>query len=349
MSTKLAAGAVAGVAGLILASVIGTAAVGGTSASAANTTGIKAGKVPADFLPWVMKAGALCDGESPALIAAQISQESNFNAAAVGPETSSGTAKGAAQFVDASWGTWGRDDDGSGTASPYDIGDAVMAQGRYMCALVKRAKDSGYPGGAISLALAGYNAGWGRVDQYQGVPPASFAGGQTYNYVRDIIAKAAEWVDGVPAVAGTGSGADAARKAATYLGTPYVYGGGTPEGPSTGFCSGNTGYLNGVCFAASHQGFDCSSLTENAWWSTTHLPRTAADQYTATASHPVSMDALQVGDLIFWSHTGSGSDAYHVAMYYGDGKIIEAPRTGKNVQIVKLYRSGGLVGATRPA
>ncbi|MFF4709595.1 NlpC/P60 family protein [Streptomyces sp. NPDC001297] len=349
MSVKLAAGAAAAVGGLILASVIGAAAVGGTPASAAGATGIKAGKVPGEFLSWVMKAGALCDDESPALIAAQLYQESHFNAAAVGPETSSGTAKGAAQFTDASWGTWGRDDDGNGNASPFDIGDAVMAQGRYMCALIERAKDSGYSGGAVALALAGYNGGWGRVQQFQGVPPESFAQGQTYNYVHDIIDRAAEWADAVPAVTGTGSGADAVRKAATYLGLPYVWGGGTPAGPSTGFCSGNNGYLDGVCFAASHEGFDCSSLTQNAWWSTTHLPRTASDQYNATASHPVSMDALQVGDLIFYSHTGSGSDAYHVVMYYGDGKVIEAPKTGKNVQIVKLYRTGGLVGATRPA
>ncbi|WP_078652879.1 NlpC/P60 family protein [Streptomyces sp. NRRL F-525] len=351
MPAKLAAGAAAAVGGLILASVIGVAAVGGgSSASAASATGIKAGKVPAAFLPWVTKAGGLCADESPALIAAQIYQESHFDAAAVGPETSSGTAKGPAQFIDSTWGTWGRDDDGSGTASPFDIGDAVMAEGRMMCALIERAKESGYPGGSVALALAGYNAGWGRVDQYQGVPPESFAAGQTYNYVHDIIDRAAAWVDTIaPAVAGSGSGADAARKASTYLGLPYVWGGGTPEGPSQGFCSGNNGYLNGSCFAATHSGFDCSSLTQNAWWSTTHLPRTAADQYTATASHPVSMDALQVGDLIFYSHTGSGSDAYHVAMYYGGGMIIEAPRTGKNVQIVKLYRSGGLVGATRPA
>ncbi|MFM9625310.1 NlpC/P60 family protein [Streptomyces turgidiscabies] len=348
MSTKLAAGAAAAVGGLILASVIGTAVIGDTSASAASQTGVKAGVVPADFLPWVMKAGALCPDESPALIAAQLYQESKFDAAAVGPETSSGTAKGPAQFVDGTWGTWGRDDDSSGTASPYDIGDAVMAQGRYMCALIERAKSSGYPGGAVSLALAGYNAGWGRVEQYEGVPPESFAAGQTYNYVRDIIARAAEWAAAVSAVTGTGTGADAARKAAMYLGLPYVWGGGTPAGPSTGFCSGNNGYLNGACFAANHQGFDCSSLVQNAWWPATHLPRTAADQYNATASRPVSMDALQVGDLIFYSHTGRGGDSYHVVMYYGDGKVIEAPKTGKNVQVVPLYRTGGLVGAARP-
>lgn len=351
MSKQLAVGAVAAVGGLILAGVIGTAAIGNTATtSTTSTSGLKSGVVPADFLPWVMRAGALCPDESPALIAAQLYQESKFNAAAVGPPTDSGTAKGPAQFVDGAWGTWGRDDDGNGTASPYDIGDAVMAQGRYMCALMEEAKGSKYPGTTAALALAAYNAGWGRVQQYRGVPPALFADGQTYNYVRDIIARAGEWAATLPAVTGTGSGADAVRKAATQVGVPYVWGGGTPAGKSEGYCDGTNGYVAGACFAATHEGYDCSSLVQYAYWSTLQLPRTAADQYAATASHTVSRDSLQVGDLLFWTH-GGASGIYHVAMYYGDGKIIQAPRTGEDVEIVTIGEampSSDYYGATRP-
>ncbi|WP_435137766.1 NlpC/P60 family protein [Actinacidiphila sp. bgisy144] len=322
---------------------IGVATMGGASAAAG--AGGLAG-VPADFLPWISKAAGLCaDDETPALIAAQIWAESNFKDKD-GPQTSAGTAKGYAQFTDASWGTWGRDDDGNGTASPHDIGDAVMAQGRYMCSLFAKAKNSGYPGGAEALALAGYNAGWGAVEKYHGIPPYK----ETTNYISKIEDQAAVWSIAQPlTVTGTGTGSDAVRKAATYLGTPYVWGGGTPAGPSVGFCSGGNGMLNGTCYASAHAGFDCSSLVQNAWWPTVHLPRTSGDQYTATAARPVKMSDLQPGDLIFYSHDGNGADAYHVAMYYGDGKVIEAPKTGESVHIVPLYKSGGLVGATRPA
>ena len=42
--------------------------------------------------------------------------------------------------------------------------------------------------GNVPYALAAYNAGPGRVLQYGGVPPVSFANGQTYNYVTSIMA-----------------------------------------------------------------------------------------------------------------------------------------------------------------
>jgi hypothetical protein len=339
--------------GVVCIAVLGLVTVVGVvasqeAASAATTDGGDGLQgVPEEYRTWILKADADCAEPemTPALLAAQLYQESKFNADA----TSDAGAEGPAQFMPGTWATWGRDSDGNGTADPRDIGDAVIAQGRMMCSLLKQAKGSGYPGDVRALALAGYNAGWGAVQRFGGVPPKSFAGGQTYNYVQTILAGMARFQGpGLLQVSGHGTGADALRKAVTRLGTPYSWGGGGPNGPSTGFCDGTNGYLNGQCSASSTVGFDCSSLVEYAYWPAVKLPRTAAEQYGATSDHPVSRTDLQPGDLLFWAH---GSSIYHVAMYAGDGNVLEAPRTGENVKVAPLTSAmpaGDYYGATRP-
>jgi cell wall-associated NlpC family hydrolase len=49
---------------------------------------------------------------------------------------------------------------------------------------------------------------------------------------------------------------------------------------------------------------------------------------------------------VFFSYDGTPSGVHHVAMYIGDGKMIEAPHTGANVRIVPL-RTDGYIGARR--
>jgi cell wall-associated NlpC family hydrolase len=116
----------------------------------------------------------------------------------------------------------------------------------------------------------------------------------------------------VPEVPG---GSTVAQAALTYaksqLGVPYVWGGETP----------------GV-------GFDCSGLVQ---WSFGQagatLPRTAEEQleYVQTYSTLTTDVAdLQPGDLVFFSDNEPGG-ANHVAIYLGDGNIIQAPETGQNV------------------
>lgn len=86
-------------------------------------------------------------------------------------------------------------------------------------------------------------------------------------------------------------GESAVQAALTQLGTPYVWGGTTP----------------GV-------GFDCSGFTQWAWRQAgVELPRLAEEQ---TIGRPVSHNELQAGDLVVWDG--------HVAMYDGNGHIIEA-------------------------
>ena len=322
-------------AGCILVALIST----GQSANAETVRG-----VPAEFQPWLYLAARQCQYPelTPALLAAQLRQESGFRTDAV----SKAGAEGPAQFTPGTWAVWGRDDEGNGNPSPYDIGDAVMAQGRYMCSLIGQARASGIPGDVRALALAGYNAGWDAVEQFRGVPPYP----ETQSYVQTILTDMAQFDGGgVLQVSGTGLGPDALRRALSEVGVPYSWGGGSPAGPSTGFCDGANGYLGGRCVATSTVGWDCSSLVQYAFWPELQLPRTAAEQYDATSSQPVAREDLQPGDLLFWSH-GGDTGIYHVALYAGQGQMVEAPRSGQQVKLAPItdMPAGDYYGATRP-
>ncbi|MDG5807960.1 bifunctional lytic transglycosylase/C40 family peptidase [Streptomyces ossamyceticus] len=302
--------------------------------------------VPEEFRKWILAADRDCKHAElvPALLAAQLQQESGFSTRR--STVSHAGAQGPAQFMPGTWATWGRDSDGNGVVDPFDVGDAVMAQGRMMCSLIGQAKSSGYGGDVRALALAGYNAGWGNVQNHRGIPPYT----ETQNYVKIILANMKQFQgSSLLEVSGTGAGADALRKASGRLGTPYAYGGGTPNGPSPGFCDNSNGYLDGRCAASRTVGFDCSSLVQYAYWPKLKLPRTAAAQYSATSDRPVSRSNLKPGDLLFWSRQGGG--IYHVAMYAGDGNVLHAPRTGRHVEIASLANAmpeRDYYGATRP-
>ncbi|MFJ3914350.1 C40 family peptidase [Streptomyces vinaceus] len=315
--------------------------------------------VPAEFRPWILKADEACKHPemTPALLASQLWHEAKFSTKRDASAISDKGAQGPAQFIDGTWATWGRDYDKNGEVSRWDIGDAVMSQGALMCSLLGDAKSSGYGGDPRALALAGYNAGWGAVQEFRGVPPIWWSRrkgeteGETYGYVRVILADIPRFEGpGLIEVSGSGTGADALRRAAARAGTPYSWGGGGPGGPSTGFCDGLNGYLNGQCSASSTVGFDCSSLVQYAYWPTTKLPRVAAAQYGETSHRAVARDQLKPGDLLFWSKGGSGS-IYHVAIYAGDGNVLHAPRTGRVVELQPLTSAmpaDDYFGATRP-
>jgi cell wall-associated NlpC family hydrolase len=67
------------------------------------------------------------------------------------------------------------------------------------------------------------------------------------------------------------------------------------------------------------------------------LPHFSGAQYADTTHIPMS--DLEPGDLVFFSDPGE-----HVAMYVGNGEIIEAPHSGAVVHIVPMYAGFTLAG-----
>ncbi|MGW2252563.1 NlpC/P60 family protein [Kitasatospora sp. NPDC001660] len=279
------------------------------------------GGVPEQYAEFIKQAAAACDqGLSAGVLAAQLNAESGFN-----PRISSGQADGIAQFTPETWASWGNG------GSVWEPKDAIAAQGRFMCSLLKTAKQHpDYNGSAIELALAGYNAGWGRVDQYKGVPPASFAQGQTYDYVKKIMADVRKYTQSDDTVPATLPGdyqlpADTPQAVKTAVAWALAQQGGWYQwgGDCTNPLGDNT---QGRC--------DCSSLMQQAYaHAGVTLPRTTFEQVKTGAR--VSPDDVKPGDLVFNAGSdGSDDSPGHVGMYVGNGLIVEAPRTGVKTRTV---------------
>jgi cell wall-associated NlpC family hydrolase len=91
-------------------------------------------------------------------------------------------------------------------------------------------------------------------------------------------------------------------------------------------------------------GYDCSGLVMAAWASAgVSIPRDTYSQWGALPH--ISLSALQPGDLIYYNGIG------HVAMFVGNGMIVDAPQTGKMVQEMPYTTSwyySRMDGAVRP-
>ena len=99
--------------------------------------------------------------------------------------------------------------------------------------------------------------------------------------------------------------------AARHVGTPYRYGGNTPEG-----------------------GFDCSGLVDYVFRDMLdlRLPRTSRE-LAAYQGPRIPTDRLAAADLVFFGSSGSVS---HVGIYVGEGRFVHAPSTGGTVRLDRL-------------
>lgn len=281
------------------------------------------GKVPPELEIWYRRAGSLCPEVTPSLLAAQGRQESGFRRGLTSPAG----AQGLAQFLPGTAASTNPDDgqpyvidaDGNGIASVWDDGDAIIGQGRYMCAIAHKITgwiaEGRVQGDVVALTLAAYNAGEGAVLASGGMPnqyAAHFS--ETQPYVANILAMEAQYRD--PGASGRFSpdteaapGDEIVRAAHEWLGTPYVWGGGGPQGPSGGGLDG-PGLTSAAVFAASGGAVS--------------LPRTAEQQWEAGTE--VALREIQPGDLVF-SDFGDRGPA-QVGIYAGDGRMIQAAPAG---------------------
>lgn len=288
--------------------------------------GLRPGSVPKRYAALVVAAGSTCPAAPPAVIAAQIQQESGWNPSAVSPAG----AQGIGQFLPSTWSQWSEPGQ-----SPFDPQAAIPAQGRYDCAIAKTmtaAQKQGWLPKSLdltSLMLAGYNAGPAAVIAARGIPQ----NGQTPDYVRSILASAPNFAGATDATSGGNSFAAreiaAARK---YLGTPYAWDGGDYLGPTRGQCAG--GAAANDC---NKVGFDCSGLVLYAVYVASHGTIRLSHSADLQTRHgiPVPLGQLRPGDLISFTDPGA-SVAHHIGIYLGSDRLLNAPESNAYVRVDSL-------------
>lgn len=108
---------------------------------------------------------------------------------------------------------------------------------------------------------------------------------------------------------------DVLFRAFSLVGTPYRWGGNTPD-----------------------SGFDCSGLISYVYrdMAGISLPRSTRDMIVMNVP-TVGREQLQTGDLVFFATSG-GSQVSHAGIYVGEGRFVHAPATGGTVKLDSLSK-----------
>lgn len=135
----------------------------------------------------------------------------------------------------------------------------------------------------------------------------------------------------IPRVYGRDASEYVIQRMSSQMGVPYSWGGGNAAGPSNGIDSGS-----------GTVGFDCSGLMLYGFAGVgIKLDHYSGSQYNAGRKIPSSQ--MRRGDMIFYGPNAS----QHVAMYLGDGQMLEAPYTGSTVKVSPVRTSGMTPYVTR--
>lgn len=128
-------------------------------------------------------------------------------------------------------------------------------------------------------------------------------------------------------------------RAMSQIGVPYAWGGGDANGPTRGINDG--GYADSYGDYGK-VGFDCSGLVLYAFAAAgISLPHFTGYQYQRGTK--VDPSEMQRGDLIFYGPNGN----QHVAIYLGDGQMLEAPQSGATVSVNPVRQAGMSTYAVR--
>lgn len=138
---------------------------------------------------------------------------------------------------------------------------------------------------------------------------ASCAGGDNTRREAPAAANARDWPQVPPANPGAANAV--LMRALGLVGTPYRYGGNTPE-----------------------SGFDCSGLVTYVYRDMLDLRLPRSSRELAAVQGPkIAPDQLATADLVFF---GSGGSVSHVGIYIGEGRFVHAPSTGGTVRLDRL-------------
>lgn len=109
-----------------------------------------------------------------------------------------------------------------------------------------------------------------------------------------------------------GTGLDIVSCGEQFIGLPYLWGG------------------------MSSYGYDCSGFSYSMCKANGYIiPRDAHDQAKSGKEVDIASD-LQPGDLVFFAYEEGKGKIHHVGIYYGDGKLLHSPNTGKTIEIIPL-------------
>ncbi|MEU6212177.1 NlpC/P60 family protein [Streptomyces sp. NPDC047023] len=232
-------------------------------------------------------------------------------------------AVGPFQFLPETFRAYGKDGNSDGATNPHNADDAAASAAVYLCGKGRDLTDREQ----LRAAIHTYNRSWAYVDDV-------LSGIQRY----DTLGSSPQ----VP----SGSVGAVIQAALAQQGVPYSWGGGNANGRSTGICCSPNGQDGRTV-----NGFDCSGLTLYAYAQAgIRLPRTAAAQAGVGRRIPASEGPglLQPGDLVFYGYNPSNdSTIHHVAIYLGDGLMINAPRPGKPVRIDPVNALPDYAGGSR--